>query len=360
MDCGDYSRILRRSPISHRSGRNTIEFNSRVRVAFPKSPPQGRQSEQIKGESSAAGRTPDAAGRLRKEIPLETVCQESLLARSVPFETPPGIGQAVTADPAVAHQHTIDRIAHLLAASHSVLFVTGAGISADSGLPTYRGNGLPYNIDCTEDGLCVERALSGDLFEDHPELTWKYLSRMERMCRDVRCNRAHEIIVEMERHFERVWTLTQNVDGLHRAAGTRNVIDVHGDLHNLRCPRCRHRETVSDYARLAIPPQCPKCDAPLRPDIVLFGECLSPEKLMMMLVELDSGFDMVFSIGTSSTFPYVAEPIQMALAQGRPTVEINPGLSEVSDVVDFRLPLRAAPALDAIWKTYRQIVPTGL
>lgn len=282
------------------------------------------------------------------------------MARSVPVETPPGIRQDVPVDPIITHQQTIDHIAQLLAVSHSVLFVTGAGISADSGLPTYRGNGLPYSIDCTEDGLCVERALSGDLFEDHPELTWKYLSRMERMCRDVRCNRAHEVIAEMERHFERVWTLTQNVDGLHRAAGARNVIDVHGDLHNLRCSRCRHRETVSDYSRLAIPPRCPECAGPLRPDIVLFGECLSPEKLMMMLIELDSGFDMVFSIGTSSVFPYVAEPIQMAVGQHRPTVEINPALSEVSDVVDFRLPLRAAPALDAIWKTYRQIVPTGL
>jgi NAD-dependent deacetylase len=251
-------------------------------------------------------------------------------------------------------QQTIHRIAKLLAVSRSVLFITGAGISADSGLPTFRNNGLPYNIDCTEDGLCVERALSGDLFDDHPELTWKYLAQIEHTCRGAKCNRAHEVIVEMERHFERVWTLTQNVDGLHRAAGTRNVIDVHGDLHNLRCPRCRHREKVPDYGGLALPPLCPTCASPLRPDIVLFGETLSPEKLMMMLVELDSGFDMIFSIGTSSVFPYVAEPVQMAVEQGRTTVEINPSDTEVSDVVTMRLPMRAAPALDAIWQAYRQ------
>ncbi len=292
---------------------------------------------------------------------METVCQgPSSWARSVFVETPPGIGPGVAVDPAATCQQTIDHIAQLLASSRSLLFVTGAGISADSGLPTYRGKGLPYNIDCTEDGLCVERALSGDLFEDHPELTWKYLSRMERMCRDVRCNRAHEVIAEMERHFERVWTLTQNVDGLHRAAGARNVIDIHGDLHNLRCTRCRHRETVSDYSRLAIPPECPRCAGSLRPDIVLFGEPLALEKLMMMLVELDNGFDMVFSIGTSSVFPYVVEPIQMAMMQGRPTVEINPSLSEVSDMVDFRLPMRAVPALEAIWQAYRRIVPMSL
>jgi NAD-dependent deacetylase len=282
------------------------------------------------------------------------------LAPSVSAEAHAGIRREVMVDPAAAHQQTIDRIAKLLATSRSILFVTGAGISVDSGLPTYRGGDLPYNIDCTEDGLCVERALSGDLFDDRPELTWKYLSRMERMCRDVHCNRAHEVIAEMERHFDRVWTLTQNVDGLHRAAGSRNVIDVHGDLHNLRCTRCRHRETVTDYSRLAMPPKCPKCAGPLRPDIVLFGEALSAEKLMMMLIELDSGFDLVFSIGTSSLFSYVAEPIQMAATLGRPTVEINPGLSEVSDVVDLRLSMRAAPALDAIWQAYRQLVPISL
>jgi len=258
----------------------------------------------------------------------------------------------------VADYHdTIDRIVKLLAVSRNILFVTGAGISADSGLPTYRGSGSVYNIDCAEDGLCVERVLSGDLFDDRPELTWKYLLQMERTCRGVRHNRAHEVIAEMERRFERVWTLTQNVDGLHRAAGARNVIDVHGDLHDLRCTRCRYRETVADYSRLRVPPRCPGCTSLLRPDIVLFGETLTPEKLMMMLIELDTAFDMVFTIGTSSIFPYVAEPIQMAVELGRPTVEINPGLSEVSDIVDIRLPLRAAPALDAIWLAYRQSMP---
>lgn len=306
-------------------------------------------------ESTAARRAVDAVtSRLGKEIPLEIACHKSSLVERAPADPHASIGPGTTLDSAADHQDTIQRIAKQLAVSRSILFITGSGISADSGLPTYRNSGLPYNIDCTEDGLCVERALAGDLFEDHPELTWKYLSRIERMCRDVRCNRAHEVIVEMERHFERVWTLTQNVDGLHRAAGARNVIDAHGDLHNLRCTRCRHRETVADYSRLKMPPGCPKCAGPLRPDIVLFGEVLPLEKLVMMLVELDSGFDMVFSIGTSSVFPYVAEPIQMAIEMGRPTVEINPGDSEISDMVGIRLPMRAAPALDAIWQAYHQ------
>lgn len=290
---------------------------------------------------------------------METTSQRFSLVGSPAVDGHTNIGRETPADSADDQVEAIERIAKLLAASRSILFITGAGISADSGLPTYR-EGSFYDIDCSEDGLCVERALAGDLFEDDPELTWKYLLRIERMCRDVRCNRAHEVIAEMERHFERVWTLTQNMDGLHRAAGARNVIDIHGDLHDLRCTQCRHRETVPDYSLLAIPPECPKCSSLLRPDILLIDEPLAPEKLMMMLVELDSGFDMVFTIGTTSTFPYAAEPIELAARSGRPTVEINPDVSEISEMVDIRLPLRAAPALDAIWKAYCRTVPHRL
>jgi NAD-dependent deacetylase len=251
------------------------------------------------------------------------------------------------------NQKAINHIADLLAQSHSILFITGAGISADSGLPTFCDSNGWYRADVAAYGVPIERALSGDVLCDHPELTWKYLARMEQACRGVRHNRAHAVIAEMERHFERVWTLTQNVDGLHRAAGARNVIDIHGDLHRLRCMRCLYRQTVPDYSELAFPPHCPKCPGLLRPDVVLFGEPLSLERLATLFTELDNGFDLVFSIGTSSTFSYVAEPVRMAAQFGRPTVEINPGVSEVSDLVNVKLTMRAAPALDAIWQTYQ-------
>ena len=254
------------------------------------------------------------------------------------------------------HHQTIGRIAELLADSRSILFLTGAGISADSGLPTFRDHNGCYAAAPAGDGVPLERALSGDVLRDHPELTWQHLARMEQACRGARPNRAHEVIAEMERRFPRVWTMTQNVDGLHRRAGSRNVLELHGDLHRLRCPRCRYEQTVADYGALTIPPPCPHCPGRLRPDVVLFGEPLALEHLMLLAMELDEGFDLVFTIGTSSVFPYIAEPIQLAAQLGWPTVEINPGVSEVSDLVDLKLPLRAAPALDAIWEAYRQRV----
>jgi len=252
------------------------------------------------------------------------------------------------------NESSIERIATMLAASHSVLFVTGAGLSADSGLPTYRGIGGLYNTNTTEDNIPIEWAISGEAIIERPELTWKYLAQIEQACRGARYNRGHEVIAEIEARFERVWTLTQNVDGLHRSAGARNVIDIHGDLHNIRCMRCPYRQTLDDYSQLSFPPRCPRCGGVLRPDVVLFGEMLPEDKVQTLYEQLSAGFDIVFTVGTTSVFPYIAEPVRLAAVSGRPTVEINPDTTSVSHMVEVKLPLRAAEALDAIWNRYQQ------
>jgi len=250
------------------------------------------------------------------------------------------------------NDEAIERIAARLARSRSVLFITGAGISADSGLPTYRGIGGLYNVNTTEDDMPIERALSGEIMDERPELTWKYLSQIEKNCRGARPNRGHQVIAEMQGHFERLWVLTQNVDGLHKAAGSRNIIDIHGDLHHLLCTRCAYRRTVDDYSELSFPPRCPDCNAILRPDVVLFGEMLDEDKVQQLFNELNKGFDIVFSVGTSSVFPYIAEPVRFAAQLRATTVEINPDVSRVTHLVDMRLAMRASPALDAIWRCY--------
>jgi NAD-dependent deacetylase len=248
---------------------------------------------------------------------------------------------------------SIDHIVDLLREACSLLFITGAGISADSGLPTYRGVGGLYNTTSTEEGLPIEELLSGHTMRQRPALTWKYLAQVAQACRGARFNRGHEVIAAMENHFDRVWTLTQNVDGFHRQAGSRNVVDIHGDLHNLLCPSCGFERTVTDYSAIAIPPQCPNCPTLLRPDVVLFGEALPFDKVSRLYTEIERGFDLVFSIGTTSVFPYIAEPVERAHQLGKPTIEINPGMTEVSHLVTLRLPLGAADALDAIWKRYQ-------
>ncbi|MBN1612305.1 MAG: NAD-dependent protein deacylase, partial [Polyangiaceae bacterium] len=110
----------------------------------------------------------------------------------------------------------LDQVTGWLEVARRVLFITGAGISADSGLPTYRGVGGLYNRGVTEDGMAIEEALSGDVFSSRPEVTWRYLRQIEAACRDATCNRAHNVIALLERGPREIWVLTQNVDGFHR------------------------------------------------------------------------------------------------------------------------------------------------
>jgi NAD-dependent deacetylase len=247
----------------------------------------------------------------------------------------------------------IAQIVKILKDSKSILFITGAGISADSGLPTYRGIGGLYNNKVTEDGIPVEMALAGETLEKQPEITWKYLAQIEKNCRKAKFNRGHEVIAETQKIFPRVWVLTQNIDGFHHAAGSRNIIDIHGDMHKLLCMNCGWRDVVEDYSKIDIPPLCPKCGKIARPEVVFFGEMLPSDKLAVLERELTRGFDIYFSIGTTSVFPYISQPVLLAKHLGRPTVEINPADTEVSDAVDIKLRMRAAEALDAIWREYR-------
>lgn len=249
----------------------------------------------------------------------------------------------------------IKQIAKLLKNSKNIFFITGAGISADSGLPTYRGLGGLYNEQGTEDGIPIETALAGQTLEKQPQVTWKYLSQIEKKFRQAKFNRAHEVIAQIERSFERVWVLTQNIDGFHQAAGSTNVIDIHGDMHKLQCTRCSWRGSVEDYSQIEIPPICPECKAIVRPQVVFFGELLPYEKLQALFGELHKGFDIYFSIGSTSVFPYIQQPILDAKYRGRPTVEINPASTSISDLVDIKLGMAAAEALDLIWNEYQSI-----
>ena len=242
----------------------------------------------------------------------------------------------------------VARAAAALREAGRVLVITGAGISADAGLPTYRGIGGLYNDEATEDGMRVEEILTGSVLRARPELTWKYLHEIERAGRGATPSAGHEVLAGWEDRFDSLMILTQNVDGLHRRAGSRDVVDIHGDFQRLYCLGCEWSETVEDYSHLAETPTCPDCGAGIRPDVVLFGEMLDMAKIQRLQDFLAGGVDAVLSIGTSSLFPYIAAPVVLASRMGSPTIEINPAASEVSGVVDVRLRTPARVALPAI------------
>lgn len=248
----------------------------------------------------------------------------------------------------------VSQVVAELSQCQSMLFITGAGISADSGIPTYRGIGGLYESDGTEDGVPIEVALSGPMLEKNPALTWKYLLQIADAVRGAKPNRGHEMIAQFEQKMERVWTLTQNIDGFHLKAGSQNVIEIHGNMRNVRCVACNHHlEVIEEYFdqidRNQLPPRCVKCDSPIRPDVVLFEEMLPAKAQQELMTQAQIGFDIVFCVGTSGLFPYIAAPVEIARDMGIPTVEINLVETVVSKYCKYRMECSASVALEQIW-----------
>ncbi len=247
------------------------------------------------------------------------------------------------------YERSLDVVVERLRSASRVLVVTGAGMSADAGVPTYRGVGGLYQDAKTEAGISIEQALSGRMLALHPECCWQHILRIDEACRGAVPHRGHRVLAAWQQRFE-LCLFTQNVDGLQRAAGCRGVIDIHGNIHDIRCTRCDYRSRLASFAGLACPPLCPECNAVLRPEVVLFGEMLPAHKLSALQQQLAQGIDVAFSIGTTSVFPYVSQPLLHTRMHGGMAVEINPGETEISHLVDVRLEAGAERALVALAK----------
>lgn len=233
--------------------------------------------------------------------------------------------------------------ARINSTSKRLLFITGAGLSADSGLPTYRGvNGL-YEKQLTEEAMPIEQALSGEMLLQNPNILWRHIGQIEQACRNATFNTGHRAIAELEQAFD-VTVLTQNIDGFHRDAGSTKVIEMHGTIRGLVCTQCDYSATVDHYAGLPLPPYC-MCGGLLRPTVVLFGEMLPDKALAQWHQAAAKGFDAVFSIGTTSVFPYIAEPVYRAAVNGHLTVEVNPATTPVSEYCEFKFSQSAAIVL---------------
>lgn len=245
-----------------------------------------------------------------------------------------------------ATRSAVQQAADMLRGAQRVLVMTGAGMSADSGLPTYRGIGGLYDGDETEDGVAIEEALSGPVFRRNPELTWKYIAQIESACRGASPNDGHTVLTRLQQRHERFCVLTQNVDGFHTAAGSRDVIQMHGDIHRLYCTGCYRPMTVEDFSQLPpLPPACEQCGGIVRPDVVLFGEMLPDRALLQYEAIRTEGFDAIVAIGTTAVFPYIYEPFKAAAAAGLPSIEINPQETIVSSLCMSKVRLPAARAL---------------
>ncbi len=242
----------------------------------------------------------------------------------------------MTAMVASAAEQTLQTVAGALARARRVAVLTGAGMSADSGLPTYRGIGGLYNGIEIEAGMPIEDILHAYTLARDPALTWKYIAEIERACRGAGPNAGHAVLASWQAVRD-IWVVTQNVDGFHRAAGSHQVIELHGNLSQLFCCACMAEYSIDVVDLTQLPPRCTACDGLVRPRVVLFGELLPPDAMAEYERELARGFDLLFVIGTSAMFPYIHGPVVEARARGCLTVEINPDVTVLSHAVDHRL-----------------------
>jgi len=218
-----------------------------------------------------------------------------------------------------------DRLRH----ADRVAVLTGAGVSAESGVPTFRGaDGLWQNYSVTE--LATPQAFARD-----PELVWRFYNWRRQLIGRVSPNPAHLALAELERRIRRFTLVTQNVDGLHGLAGSRNILEIHGNLWKVECTGCGtvYPDRSSD---LGLRPTCRSCGSLLRPHVVWFGESLDPDLLTRALSACRSS-QLMLVIGTSSIVQPAASFALQAREAGSTLVEINLEKTPHSDSMDLAI-----------------------
>ena len=220
--------------------------------------------------------------------------------------------------------------------------LTGSGVSAESGVPTFREaqTGLWARFDPQE--LATPEAFARD-----PRLVWEWYEWRRNLVAGSTPNPGHLAIVEMESFFSDFTLITQNVDGLHGRAGSHAVIELHGNILRTKCSV--EGAAVEDYDEGEGPPLCPSCGAPLRPDVVWFGEML-PYDALEAASEAARASDLFLSVGTSSlVYPAAALPFE-ALENGATLVEINPDRTPLTLHADYALNGQAGEVLPELFQ----------
>ena len=223
--------------------------------------------------------------------------------------------------------------------SKKIVFVTGAGISQESGIPTFRGkDGLWRKYDPMQ-------LATIDAFYDNPKLVWEWYEDRRKNILNAKPNPGHKAIADLE-NYKKVIVLTQNIDGLHQKAGSSNVLELHGSIIRIKCTNCDYQDNItSEFSSL--PPKCANCDKILRPDVVWFGEAL-PQKIWTQAIIEANSCDLMIIAGTSLVVsPANSLPIY-AKQNGATLIEVNPQETQMTPDMDLSIKATSAQALPRI------------
>jgi NAD-dependent deacetylase len=232
----------------------------------------------------------------------------------------------------------------LLKKNTKVVILTGAGISAESGVPTFRG----------EEGLWKkfrpEELATFDAFMANPQLVWEWYEYRRKIIEDIKPNPGHLALVDFQNHFDKFDLITQNVDGLHHQAGAENVIELHGNIRRNKCIQCAKIYESLEGTIQGTPPKCP-CGGNIRPDVVWFGEML-PQDAINYAFAVSQECDLFFSVGTSAVVHPAASLPLIAKRSGAYVVEVNISSTEITHMVDESLFGKSGEILPSLVKFF--------
>lgn len=233
-----------------------------------------------------------------------------------------------------------------LKSAQRVVVLTGAGVSAESGVPTFRDAQTGLWSKFNPEELATPRA-----FRRNPRLVWEWYEYRRKLVAEAKPNPAHTALAEMERLFPEFHLVTQNIDGLHQRAGSRNVVELHGNITRTKC--FDEGTIVSNWTEIGdVPPKCPNCGGLLRLDVVWFEEPM-PEKETALAFRFGTNCDLFFSIGTSAVvYPAASLPFE-ALESGATVVEINLQSTPLTSKAHFVLAGPAGSVVPDLLKSLR-------
>ncbi len=248
-----------------------------------------------------------------------------------------------------------DTLIEKLQKSQHLVILTGAGVSAESGIATFRDalTGLWENYD-------AETLASAQGFRADPALVWGWYEWRRNQVLQAKPNPAHDAIAQLAKQIPKVTLITQNVDDLHERAGSQNILHLHGSLHQPRCLVCEQpyafpeqvlsRNSYDDKGSRIEPPRCHDCDGPIRPGVVWFGEQL-PVNAWKLAQEACQQCDLMLVIGTSGVVWPVANLPYIADKEGASIVQINPIKTSLNGLATFNLVGKAGNILPALYAT---------
>ena len=247
--------------------------------------------------------------------------------------------------PALHNQLISDQFVRRFAQARKVFVLTGAGVSAESGVPTFRGGGNT----AVWKGMPFDIISSAGMLQRDLTAVWEWFDYRRNLLQTLEPNPAHFAIAGWSERFPDLTVVTQNIDGLHQAAGSRGVIELHGSIWRARCMACHTRYEISPGEER--PTECVSCGDRLRPDVILFGEQL-PVGAFELAAEKAALCDLCFVIGTSSLVYPAASLAEIAKAAGAFLCEVNPEKTPMSALCDEVLSGRAGELLPLLDTKY--------